>query len=264
MFAEHLDRWGLTPDGAPIVTRSGRLLPVRQGEVPAMLKLASAEEGGAGAALMSWWNGDGAARVLATSGDALLLERAQGHRSLADMATSGQDDEASRLICGVVAKLHARRGDPPPGLVPLNRWFRELEPAAARRGGILTRAAAAARELLAAPQNNRALHGDIHHDNILDFGEGGWRAIDPKGLIGERGFDYANMFCNPNHDIATEQGRLARRAAIVCEASGLSRERLLQWVLAYAGLSAAWLISDGEDPQLPLAVAEAAAELVPH
>ena len=105
-----------------------------------------------------------------------------------------------------------------------------------------------------------ALHGDIHHDNILDFGARGWLAIDPKGLLGERSFDYANIFCNPR-DIATAPGRISRQASIVAEAAGLERPRLLQWVLAYAGLSAAWLLNDGEDAALPLAVAEAAAAL---
>jgi streptomycin 6-kinase len=33
----------------------------------------------------------------------------------------------------------------------------------------------------------------------------------------------------------------------------------LQWILAYAGLSAAWIIDDNGDPTLLLAVAEAAA-----
>lgn len=104
------------------------------------------------------------------------------------------------------------------------------------------------------------LHGDIHHDNILDFGPRGWLAIDPKRLIGERGFDYANLFCNPDH--ATATGRFARRVAVVTEAAGLERKRLLQWILAWAGLSAAWCLSDGGPPETALAVAAlAAAEL---
>jgi streptomycin 6-kinase len=42
----------------------------------------------------------------------------------------------------------------------------------------------------------------------------------------------------------------------------LERKRLLKWVLAFAGLSAAWTVQDGENPELSLAVAEiAAAEL---
>ena len=106
------------------------------------------------------------------------------------------------------------------------------------------------------------LHGDIHHGNILDFGERGWLAIDPKGLSGERGFDYANLFCNPDPETAAAPGRLARRAAIVADAAGLERERLLRWILAYAGLSAAWMLEDGEAPETALEIAsQVAAEL---
>jgi streptomycin 6-kinase len=43
MFDHYLARWGLTPDGEPIITRNSRLLPVRRGETPAMLKIAVEE-----------------------------------------------------------------------------------------------------------------------------------------------------------------------------------------------------------------------------
>ena len=119
-----------------------------------------------------------------------------------------------------------------------------------------------ARELLAAPQDVTVLHGDLHHGNILDFGPRGWLAIDPKGLLGERGFDFANIFCNPDLAVATTPGRLARQVDIVALATGLGRSRLLKWILAYAGLSAAWTLGEGERPHLALAIAElAAAEL---
>jgi streptomycin 6-kinase len=48
----------------------------------------------------------------------------------------------------------------------------------------------------------------------------------------------------------------------VAEASGVPRTRLLQRLLAYAGLSAAWTINTGKEPEIALDVAElAAAEL---
>jgi len=34
-------------------------------------------------------------------------------------------------------------------------------------------------------------------------GPRGWLAIDPKGLCGERGFDFVNIFCNPDFALAT-------------------------------------------------------------
>jgi streptomycin 6-kinase len=260
MFDHYLARWGLIPDGEPIITRSSRLLPVHQGEAPAMLKIAVEAEERRGAALMVWWNGEGAARVLAHDGDALLMERAIGEASLVEMARNGRDDQASRILCAVAAKLHAPRDCPPPStVVPLSRWFEALDPAASKHGGILSKAAATARKLLAEPQEVVVLHGDIHHDNVLDAGPCGWLAIDPKGLVGERGFDFANIFCNPDLEVATAPGRLARQASVVAETAGLERVRLLKWILAYAGLSAAWILGDGEWPELDLAVAELAA-----
>lgn len=259
VFAEWLTRWELAPDGEPIRTHSSSLLPVHRAGAPAMLKVAHAAEERAGAGLMAWWDGDGAARVLEHDGDALLMERATGPASLAAMVHAGRDDEASRILCAAAARLHAPRDRPPPELVPLARWFQALEPAAAAHGGILGRAAAAARELLAEPRDVVVLHGDLHHGNVLDFGARGWLAIDPKGLIGERGFEFANLFRNPDRETASAPGRLARQVEVVATAAGLERGRLLKWILAFAGLSAAWSLEDGDSPDPTLEVAELAA-----
>jgi len=267
MFDIYLTRWNLLPDGSPIFTRSAGLLPVRRLGEPAMLKLATEEEERFGGLLMEWWNGDGAARVLARDDNALLLERAEGTASLADMARNGRDDEACRVLCTVAARLHAPRPEPLPELIPLQYWFRELEDASVTHGGILARCAEAARALLAEPREVGVLHGDLHHDNVLDFGVRGWLAIDPKRLVGERGFDFANIFTNPDladptRPVATEPGRFARRLEVVAEAARLERGRLLRWILAWTGLSAAWFLSDGDSAEIDLRMAElAAAEL---
>ncbi|MFN3515411.1 MAG: aminoglycoside phosphotransferase family protein, partial [Phenylobacterium sp.] len=136
-FQPWLDRWGLVPDGEPFetpITRS-RLAPVRQGEIPAMLKLVLSEFERDGGALMAWWNGEGAAPVLERDDDALLLKRATGRRSLADMARSVDDDEeASRIACETVARLHAPRDGPPPALPTLAaRFAAQAERAAEQR-----------------------------------------------------------------------------------------------------------------------------------
>lgn len=261
IFDQYLALWDLVPDGAPITTHTSDLLPARRGTERVMLKIAREAEERRGGALMTWWDGVGAARVLEHDGDALLVERASDGQSLVAMAQSGRDDEATRILCAVAARLHAERSAPlPETLVPLSRWFRELEPAAARFGGILVQSHATAQTLLAEPRDIVVLHGDLHHGNVLDFGPPrGWLAIDPKGLQGERGFDFANIFCNPDAEIATAPGRLARQVDVITEAAALERARLLQWILAYAGLSAAWTLDDGNDASLALTVAELAA-----
>jgi streptomycin 6-kinase len=64
-----------------------------------MLKIAVLDEEKRGGALMNWWNGHGAARVLAHAGNAILMDRAENGASLADFARDRRDDEASRIIC---------------------------------------------------------------------------------------------------------------------------------------------------------------------
>ncbi|WP_323120075.1 aminoglycoside phosphotransferase family protein [Burkholderia alba] len=258
IFERHVRRWRLRADGAPIFTHSSALLPVRVDGGAAMLKVARVDEERAGGALMAWWHGDGAARVLAHDGDALLLARAEGARSLFDMALSGDDDLASRTLCAVAARLHADRPGPPPPLTSLARWFAELDPAARQHGGLFRASADTARALLADPRDMAVLHGDLHHRNVLDFGEDGWLAIDPKGLSGERGFDFANILCNPELPIASDPARFARQVEVVAAAARLERRRLLQWTLAYAGLSAAWFIADGMAGKADLSVARMA------
>lgn len=261
-FQSWLDRWDLVPDGEAFTTEytGSWLLPVRQGRRAAILKLAYAPEEIAGGALMQWWAGQGAAEVLAREGPALLLERAEGPRSLIRMSRGDEDDAATAIIYDAVQVLHAPRRTPPPDtLVPLDVWFAALGPGADRHGGVLVRAHETAQALLAEPRDVVALHGDVHHGNVLDFGAKGWLAIDPKGVLGERGYDYANPFCNPDTATALIPGRLDRYLAIVTEKTGQDPRRLLMWILAYSGLSAAWILDDGDPAQFDSSIVEMSA-----
>lgn len=260
-MASDLHQWAarrqFVVDGDLRSSATGDVLPVRSGAQRAVLKRARLEEERRGGALMTWWNGDGAARVLAHDGDLLLMERLQGDGAFADMARAGRDDEATRIICGVAARLHAPRTGPLPVLLPLAEWFRDLAPAASGRGDILGRASEVAQALLTDPQDPVVLHGDLHHGNLLRAASG-WSAIDPKGLHGERGFEFAPLFCNPDAATALAPGVLARRLDIVAAETGVQRGRLAQWVFAYAALSASWFMAEGGDPGTPLRVAECA------
>jgi streptomycin 6-kinase len=260
-FEPWLTAWGLQPDGAALRTAyaGNWLLPVRQQGRPAMLKVASHAEEQRGARLMAWWAGDGAARVLAREGDALLLERLEGARSLVAMAQAGQDDAASRILCEVAGRLHAPRAEAAPAdLLPLDRWLRALPAAAHAHGEAVTAAAATLAELLALNEEPAVLHGDLHHENVLDGGVRGWLAIDPKGITGPRGYDYANILCNPGSELPLAPGRLDRQLAVVAEAARLAPSRLLQWLLVHAAVAGVWCVQDGFDPAPAFALAEMA------
>ena len=259
-LAHYLQLWALRADGAPLHTPAACLLPVLYGDQPAMLKLSTGDDERRAGALLRWWDGDGAVRVLAASpdDDVLLLERVISLRSLARLACLDEagDEAATRILCAVAARLHAQRPSALP-LPPLSGYFVALD-AAAAHGGVFAACHAVAQDLLAAPQDCVVLHGDLHHENVLDGGGRGWLAIDPKGYAGERGFDFANVLCNPDAATATAPGRLARQVALIAREAGLDRARLLAWVAALAGLSAAWHLEDGTPPETALAVARIA------
>ncbi|AHG62920.1 putative streptomycin 3''-kinase [Advenella mimigardefordensis DPN7] len=250
MFTPWMKKWNLVPDGAPIATPGSHLLPVKMNGTAVMLKIAGDEHEIRGGKVMEWWDGNGAATVLALSENALVMERAQGQRSLMHMALHGQDDDASLIACDTVARLHAhaRSVSRQPELAPLSEWFDDLY-AAADTDSALRPSASAAQQLLTDPQDITVLHGDIHHDNILDFGDRGWLTIDPKGLLGDRGFDYANLILNPELPTVTDPVRFTRQIHVISQAAGLDCHRLLYWVLAFAGLSAVWFRQDESEAQ---------------
>jgi streptomycin 6-kinase len=264
VLAPYVERWHLVPDGAPFTTPTSALQPVVADGRAAMLKVATEREEELGARLMVWWNGRGSAPVFEHDGPAIVLERAEGARSLARMAAAGDDhdDEATRVLCSVASQLHAASGEPPEGLVGLDRWFRELFAYGETHGGFFARAASVARGLVDDQREQVVLHGDIHHGNVLDFGADGWRAIDPKHVTGDRAFDFANILCNPDAQVALAPGRLERQLAIICEQTAIERERMTAWTVAWCGLSAAWSAQPGEEAGHTVAVGLAAERML--
>jgi streptomycin 6-kinase len=113
--------------------------------------------------------------------------------SLGDLARSGRDEQATDILCDVIRTLHSARLNPAP-LEPLAARFVPLT--SASLDGDLGKAARLARDLPAEPVPPGALHGDLHHENVLSSPRG-WLAIDPKGIWGDPAYEAANAFRNP-------------------------------------------------------------------
>jgi streptomycin 6-kinase len=264
-FARRIAQWGLVPEGPEIETPSSWLLPVRQRARPAMLKVHKPEsDERPGSDYLRYVAGEGAVRLMAADQDAVLMERTTGSRSLMDMAVRGDDLGAGEILADTVTSLHAARAQPrPQTLVPLTRQFASLfERADEHRW--LQLSAACARALLAAPRDVIALHGDLHHDNVLDGGARGWLAIDPKGLVGERTYDVANLLGNPwpHGAIVHSSERMARMAKLYADRLGMDLHRILAFALAHAGLAASWHLDHGSDPAYRLTCVEVLAPLL--
>jgi streptomycin 6-kinase len=266
-------RWGVQLEGAPEVSPRGGIAfghaAGAAGDVRrVVVKVArpGSDESLAWVALRHF-AGDGCVRLLAHTGDAVLLERLVPGQPLSALVGAARDDEATAILCDVAAALHRRAPDDAPGVPTVADWGRGFS--RYRRSGdtmlpptLVDRADALFRELTASQDAPRLLHGDLQHFNVLLDAERGWLAIDPKGVLGERAYEFGALLRNPwgdGFDRATcaSPAVVDRRTRIIAERLDLDRRRLLAWGLAQAVLAAVWSREDGEPPDHALAVADA-------
>lgn len=218
-----------------------------------------------GGDFLRWRDGRGAVRLIDRRGDLSLLEHVAGGDLLSQLDALG-DDAATRIAADVLRLLHTPSPSSwPQSLQPLPDYFASLFAKArqdrqAGRNSLFVTAAQRADALLADQQDVRPLHGDIHHENILRSTRG-WLAIDPKGLIGDPAYDFANLFYNPpeRDDLRADPERARRMAAILAEASGREAGVFLDFGFCHACLSASWHVEDGNHAEAArsLGVAEA-------
>jgi len=219
---------------------------------------------------MVLYRGEGAARVIEHDYDlgAMLLERVTPGTPL----SRAVPDDAATVIAARAMKRLWRQLPAGHEFYGLRRWTRELAdfPLDGAPGfqrlprDIVVRAQRMLEELLASEGPPVLLHGDLHHENILDAGGGRWLAIDPKGLAGEREFDIGAFMMNPIPGLlAMDNPRevLERRLDTFTAELGLDSDRLRAWTFVYPVLSACWSAKGG-DGSYAIRVAEIAASLL--
>jgi streptomycin 6-kinase len=263
-------RWKISAPELIAETFSSRVWKVRREDgSPAVVKALKPFDDVAdelrGEHFLAWRRGEGAVRLLGRDGHSMLLEYA-GETLLSLVLDEQGDNAATAIAAEVMAQLFSPGKDPyPPELQPLRERYASLFKKAAtdRDAGhvsLYVEAAAIADRLLDDPHDIRPLHGDLHHENIL-HGARGWLAIDPKGMLGDPGFDAANMFYNPldRDALCLDPLRIAHMAEVFASTLGQSPAAILDHAIAYGCLSAAWHHEDDnaveENRELSIAAA---------
>ncbi|MGL4235619.1 aminoglycoside phosphotransferase family protein [Tabrizicola sp.] len=246
-LAACLSQWHLTAPHQIAQTATSTVWKVTQPNgQPAVLKLLRPEETeeARGADYLEALAGQGAVRVYARSGQAILMEWCDGP-PLGDLCRTGQDLAATEVLCDVIQTLHAARLARS-GLEPLET--RMLPLTQPQLPGDLATAAEIARALLADPVPRTALHGDLHHDNVLQTPRG-WLAIDPKGVWGDPAYETANAFRNPDGagDLLFQPARIDHLTDRFAHRLGQPPRRLLGWAAAHCVLSTFWSREAGLD-----------------
>ncbi|MER8913766.1 3'-kinase [Mesorhizobium sp. M0761] len=244
-------RWKISAPELIAETFSSRIWKVRREDgspaiVKALKPFDDVEDELRGEHYLAWRRGEGAVRLLGRDGHRMLLEYA-GDTLLSDVLAKEGDNPATAIAAELMGRLFSPTRHPaPPDLQPLRTRFASLfkKAGADRDAGehsLYIEAAEIADRLLDAPHAVKPLHGDLHHDNILR-GARGWLAIDPKGVLGDPGFDAANLFYNPlgRDDLCLDPERIAHMAEIFARTLGQTPAAILDHAIAYGCLSAAW------------------------
>ncbi|MBO9665595.1 MAG: fructosamine kinase family protein [Bdellovibrio sp.] len=176
---------------------------------------------------------------------AILMERLEPGVTL-KQATEHDDDEKTLILASMIKGLHSRSiiGGVFKHLSELAKDLDVLEGAVDKK--LLAKARGIFAELTLDRSQDRLLHGDLHHGNILKH-KVSWKVIDPHGYLGDPTFEMAVMMYNPLDAFPTNRPlkkTLERRFAILNEQLYFDLQRMKMWAFAMAMLSTAWTFED--------------------
>ena len=274
LIAQASQRWGLTDvQPSPELSYNFVAFANREGEQVVLKMSVPNREARSERSALRLFNGEGACRLIDYEEDRcwMLLERLKPGVML---STLEDDEEATHIAADVMQKIWRPLDSVSllaQSFIQLSDWFdglKKIRPAFHGGTGpfsakLLERVEHSIAEFFAENHRPVLMHGDFHHFNILSS-ERGWLIIDPKGVIGPACYEVGPLLINPWGDLLSGknyQKLTRRRIDILHERLGFERERIREWGLAHAILSAWWSIEDHTGEEYALAFAEMIADL---
>ncbi|MDQ3798989.1 MAG: aminoglycoside phosphotransferase family protein [Acidobacteriota bacterium] len=204
--------------------------------------------------MLEFMDGDGICRLLRFDEKrlALLLEKVTPGENLKEVCGgSGGDARAVEIAIKV---LRAFRREPPENIEfpAMEKWFDVLKKAG--KTGFAPEYVKKARrffdELSAASERKTLLHGDFHHENILSAERAPFLAIDPKGIIGDIGYDLSVFMVNHARWLESAPDlseKLDDAIRAFSEAFEIESQNLRKWIFAQSILSAWWTFEENSE-----------------
>ena len=194
------------------------------------------------------FDGQGVVKLLASDDSVILMEQLSSGYTLKTLFP-GQDERATDSVCGLIKTIHAAP-------IPDQHSFQSVSELCARLDAqhnlpteIVDKARLLRDDLLFTTPTHVLLHGDLHHENILQK-EGEWVAIDPKGFVGDPAFELAAYLSNPMPELIGQANPYrvmldrARRAASLLD---MPLDRIMGWHTVKSVLCWLWAVDDGVD-----------------
>jgi streptomycin 6-kinase len=270
LIEEASHKWGLTHVQPSPELSYNFVAFARRGDEEVVLKMGVPNrELKSEMAALRLFNGEGACRL--TDRDLrrywMLLERLKPGVMLATL----EDDEQATQIAAEVMQRIWRSAPKEAVFIRLSDWFDGLKKLRPHfKGGtgpfdekLVERVECSVKDFFIENHKPVLMHGDFHHYNILSS-ERGWLVIDPKGVIGPACYEVGPLLINPWGDLLNGNNYrqlTKRRIDILHERLGFERERIREWGLAHAVLSAWWSIEEHGDWRYAAAFAEMIADL---
>ena len=174
---------------------------------------------------------------------AMVLEKVQPGTSLVEVQKK-DDEEAIRIAAPIIRDVVADE----PSKHHLRTVSEEMKVIHEmyKKGiwddetmAMLTKAIAIQKKLESTKKEDKLIHGDLHHDNILFDEKKGWLAIDPKGRIGDPAYNAARIMRN-YWDTEPTESLVRKRIEILAETLGFSQSRIASWTYLDCVLSESW------------------------
>jgi len=206
------------------------------------------------AVLVRWQNRPGCVQLIDSDEEvgAVLMERVMPGASIRMLAQSRTEDSVSRQVRHLIEKTPLRMGDGDHFPTYRDWCFLAFAECSQNQDADallvhMARVEAMLARVISRYECGWLLHGDLHHDNILLHDSGDYIAVDPKGVIGPRLFEYGrfvhNFFEDRRHSMSVENILTQRIAALKGE---YSEDEIL--VVGYVDLvlASCWSLNGGQ------------------
>jgi streptomycin 6-kinase len=198
-------------------------------------------------ATLKVFNGNGFCKLLDAEQEKgiMLLEYIEPGEPL---NTLPDETASAKVIAALIKDMQMANPIPDYPFQTAEDWYNDLVKLYERFANIIpdplyNNAIAAYQSLKADQQEQRLLHGDLHHENILSAGNDTWKTIDPKGIIAETGCELIPFLMNDldGKDVAVT---LSGRVNIFSKELNIPIKRINQWGIFRSVLSVYWKVED--------------------
>jgi len=215
-------------------------------EVPVVLKIGIEQELlRREAAVLTFFKNYGAVDLIDSCDGALLLKKCNPGDSL--MKFFPHDERKSvEIVANVIKNLHLTSKEQKDfsDFIHLDDILKDLQRSSNVDEKYLDKARKFAEFLLKTFCEKVAMHGDLHHDNVIyDESENRWKIIDPFGVVEDPVYEFASFMINPIDKIWKRIDAVSlveERVRIFSQISDINPVRLKQWTFVKAVLCLIW------------------------